>query len=109
MPGVHLEPHVDAPRRDATGGCFSSTHTVVIFLTDCAAGGETLLLERLPPPHGGGDLVGMSVSETGIDEARLGVLAAVKPVRGRILIFPHACPHAARRPINLPRLLLRGE
>lgn len=36
-------------------------------------------------------------------------LADVKPVRGRLLVFPHDCPHAGRPVIFAPKLVLRGE
>jgi hypothetical protein len=36
-------------------------------------------------------------------------LADVKPVRGRLLVFPHACPHAGRPVVDAPKLVLRGE
>ena len=37
------------------------------------------------------------------------VLARVEPRRGRLLVFPHACPHAGLAVIDAPKLLLRGE
>ena len=37
------------------------------------------------------------------------VLASVSPRRGRVLIFPHACPHAGRAVQDVPKLFLRGE
>ena len=54
-------------------------------------GGETVLLQRIKRPSG--------------------VLASVTPRRGRLLVFPHACPHLAREVVaqGLPKLLLRGE
>ena len=36
-------------------------------------------------------------------------LADVKPVRGRLLVFPHDCPHAGRPVVDAPKLVLRGE
>ena len=55
------------------------------------AGGETVLLERLVQPSA--------------------VLASVTPRRGRLLVFPHACPHMAAEVVahGLPKILLRGE
>ena len=37
------------------------------------------------------------------------VIAAVAPRRGRVLIFPHACPHDGATVVEVPKLLLRGE
>jgi hypothetical protein len=37
------------------------------------------------------------------------VIAAVAPKRGRVLIFPHACPHDGATVVEVPKLLLRGE
>ena len=37
------------------------------------------------------------------------VLAAVAPARGRLLLFPHACPHAGAAVAVVPKLFLRGE
>ena len=36
-------------------------------------------------------------------------LASVQPRRGRLLVFPHACPHAGLAVQAAPKLLLRGE
>ena len=40
---------------------------------------------------------------------RVGVMSECAPVRGRLLIFPHECPHAGRPVVDVPKLLLRGE
>jgi hypothetical protein len=57
------------------------------------AGGETVLLER----------------EGATDETSGEVLARVRPERGRLLVFPHVCPHAGKTVVRPPKLLLRGE
>jgi hypothetical protein len=88
--GGGLPPHVDLARTDELGR--RSTHTFIFYLTGCASGGETQLLAEHSRP----------------DAA---VVASVTPVRGRLLLFPHMCPHLAR-PVTaegLPKLLLRGE
>ena len=36
-------------------------------------------------------------------------LEAVRPREGRLLLMPHACPHAAAPTIDTPKLLVRGE
>ena len=87
--GGGLPPHVDLSRTRRDGR--TSRCTFILYLTDCAHGGETVLLERLAQPSH--------------------VHAAVTPARGRLLIFPHLCPHLAREVVaeGLPKLLLRGE
>jgi hypothetical protein len=91
--GGHLPPHVDLDRSDDLGR--RSTHTFILYLTSCASGGETqLLAEHSTRP-----------------DSAAAVVASVTPVRGRLLLFPHMCPHLAR-PVTaegLPKLLLRGE
>jgi hypothetical protein len=37
------------------------------------------------------------------------VLAKVAPARGRLLAFPHDCPHEGLAVVSAPKLLLRGE
>lgn len=69
----------------------TTTHTFILYLTDNRVGGETVLLQKLKQPSG--------------------VRAEVTPRRGRLLLFPHGCPHLARQVVaeGLPKLLLRGE
>ena len=45
-PGGELPVHVDLAR--TWGGGLRSTHSFLLYLTDCTHGGETLLLETLP-------------------------------------------------------------
>lgn len=88
--GGWLPPHEDLSRSDDT--CIptiTSTHTFILYLTTCVDGGETNLL-----------------SDLGSDCA---ILARVKPVRGRLLLFPHQCPHEGAPAESLPKILLRGE
>jgi hypothetical protein len=88
--GGGLPPHQDLSRTRRTDGV-TSRCTFLLYLTDCDVGGETVLLQRLAQPSR--------------------VLASVTPRRGRLLLFPHACPHLAREVLaeGLPKLLLRGE
>lgn len=87
--GGGLAPHTDLSR---TRRCDSRTSrcTFLLYLTDCSSGGRTVLLE---------ELVGGKA------------LASVEPTRGRLLLFPHLCPHRADEVVaeGLPKLLLRGE
>jgi hypothetical protein len=108
-PGTILAPHIDLCRVDS---CFTtcnnltapstsigrppgivqrSTHTFILYLTDCERGGETCLL---------GDVTGAQRSV---------VLARVPPRRARLLIFPHATPHEGLQVMDVPKILLRGE
>jgi 2OG-Fe(II) oxygenase superfamily len=88
--GAELAPHVDLSRADSDTG-LRSTHSFLLYLTTCDAGGETALLQGLP------------LGERNI------ILAKVQPVRGRLLIFPHQCPHEGFAVIDVPKLLIRGE
>ena len=85
--GGFLPAHIDLARTGPEGS--RSTHTFILYLADCAAGGETALLRTL-----------------GRDAA---ALAVVQPRRGRLLLFPHVCPHEGRAVVDVPKLLLRGE
>lgn len=88
--GVALLPHVDLPRVDLLTQ-ERSTHTLLLYLSDCAFGGATSLLECATGP------------------GRETVLARVQPQRGRLLLFPHECPHEGEAVVDVPKLLLRGE
>ncbi|KAL1510507.1 hypothetical protein AB1Y20_006811 [Prymnesium parvum] len=87
--GGGLPPHYDLSRTDLRQR--TTTHTFILYLTDNRVGGETVLLQKLKQPSG--------------------VRAEVTPRRGRLLLFPHGCPHLARQVVaeGLPKLLLRGE
>ena len=87
--GGGLAPHTDLSRTRRGDGR-TSRCTFLLYLTDCTAGGKTVLLESLT----GGV-----------------VLAEVTPRRGRLLIFPHLAPHRADEVVaeGLPKVLLRGE
>ena len=85
--GGVLPPHVDLCRVDEKSRQ-RSTHTFILYLTDCAEGGGTALLKHLKTPS---------------------VLAVAQPKRGRALIFPHNCPHSGLEVDCVPKVLLRGE
>ena len=76
------------PRRGRHGR--RTTHTFILFLASCARGGGTMLLDP------------------GDTDARA-PMATVAPVRGRLLVFPHATLHAGAVTESVPKLLLRGE
>lgn len=88
--GGYLAPHIDLSRVDASSGV-RSTHTILLYLTSVGEGGETALLQ--------------CVNQEESDQ----VLAVVKPQPGRLLVFPHACPHEGRLVQDVPKLLVRGE
>lgn len=85
--GGFLPAHFDLPRTDASGR--KSSHTLLLYLSGVENGGETVLLERL--------------------EQTAAAVARVRPVRGRLLIYPHDTPHRAEPVEAPPKLLLRGE
>eukprot|EP00536_Pseudo-nitzschia_multiseries_P009215 jgi/Psemu1/200153/e_gw1.252.20.1 len=97
--GAVLAPHIDLcrvnPFYHQSGQQhprnYRSTHTFILYLTECSAGGETRLLEE--------------VTADGSSPA----LATVSPRRGRLLVFPHVTPHEGREVIDVPKILLRGE
>lgn len=89
--GGYLAPHIDLSRTDIVTGKRSS-HTFLLYLKGASeglAGGETVLLERV--------------------HAESPATATVAPLRGRLLLFPHECPHKAMPVEEPPKLLLRGE
>ena len=79
------------------GSEVGSTHTFILYLATCASGGETALLADGRAPTGAEGAAGAKA------------LADVRPVRGRLLVFPHDCPHAGRPVVDAPKLVVRGE
>jgi 2OG-Fe(II) oxygenase superfamily/Ankyrin repeats (many copies) len=88
--GAILAPHIDLSRTDPQTEA-RSTHSFLLYLTTCEYGGETSLI---------GDVTG---------EGRNLVLASVAPKRGRLLVFPHRCPHEGLLVVDTPKVLIRGE
>jgi len=105
--GGRLAPHVDLSRSHPTEPDRRSTCTFLLYLTDCARGGETALLERLPGAAQGAQATADQAGAA--QQAADLTLAAVKPKRGRLLLFPHNCPHEGREVTDVPKLFLRGE
>ena len=96
--GTVLPPHIDLCRvnpfcrpSDKQNPKHRSTHTFILYLTDCQNGGETSLLEEVTAD-------GSAPS-----------LAKVSPRKGRLLIFPHVTPHEGMEVVDVPKILLRGE
>ena len=90
-PSGWLAPHTDLSRTDPVSGK-RSTHTFILYLTDWMShglkGGETALLASHTP----GDAI-----------------AKVRPKRGRIFLFPHACLHEGCEVVSPPKIIIRGE
>lgn len=104
-PGSKLDPHTDGTKIcDDTQ--LTSTHTLLLYLTDCRKGGETLLMtectKELPP----NDIYEYDKEGKANDTV---VLYATQPRRGRILLFPHATPHAGATVVDVPKICLRAE
>ncbi len=92
--GSKLDPHTDGTKIcDDTK--LTSTHTLLLYLTTCEYGGETLLITECTKeiPNNSED----------------GILYATQPRRGRILLFPHATPHAGASVTSVPKICLRAE
>lgn len=112
--GDFLAPHIDLTRTDADSE-LTSTHTFILYLNDCLlGGGETVLLRSLDGFELKQKLIVETSSAEGpesvvdaLDEAN--ILATAVPNVGRLLIFPHRCPHAGLEVKYPPKLLLRGE
>mmetsp|Transcript_85173 Transcript_85173/g.225739 ORF Transcript_85173/g.225739 Transcript_85173/m.225739 type:complete len:286 (-) Transcript_85173:205-1062(-) len=67
-----------------------STHTFLFYLTDCATGGETAILESMKP--GAAEIV------------------RVAPVRNSMLFFPHVAAHmGCTVSLGQPKIALRGD
>ncbi len=99
--GGDFSPHVDLYKpvdEFDSRSCQKSTHTFMIHLVDCPEGsGETVFLS--------------SVNDTNaLAKLGEGVLGAALPRRGRLVVFPHECPHAGL-PVTeaFTKLFLRGE
>lgn len=96
--GTVLPPHIDLCRinpfcrpSDNQNPKHRSTHTFILYLTDCQTGGDTNLLEEVTA------------------DGSAACLANVSPRRGRLLIFPHLTPHEGTEVVDVPKILLRGE
>eukprot|EP00434_Breviolum_minutum_P014633 symbB.v1.2.012901.t1/scaffold900.1/size153842/3 len=99
-PGGSLPTHVDLPRYDKTG--LRTSYTFLLYLSDCAVGGETTFLEALD-----GDA--QLAPSGGVAPGERQTVGTVSPKRGRLLLMPHACPHLAAPVVEVPKVLVRGE
>lgn len=136
VPGSQLLPHSDGSKIcDETGN--KSTHTLLLFLSYCEEGGETLFLD------GQGDwskqtelvidksqrfqhaMVDNSIRVTSTEEIPIvntrsiilddipsneqHVKIGIQPILGRILLFPHQWAHAGAVCSSVPKIALRAE
>jgi hypothetical protein len=96
--GSNLDPHTDGTKVCDDTRC-TSTHTLLLYLTECAQGGETLLFKER--------------KDTKItrnkDDPDHNLIYATQPKRGRILVFPHPTPHAGAAVVDVPKICLRAE
>ena len=89
---------------------------MLLYLTDCSQGGETLLLKEctkeIPIPRENFPDVDWADHDGDASTALLWpetVVFATQPKRGRILLFPHAVPHAGASVVTVPKICLRAE
>mmetsp|Transcript_8669 Transcript_8669/g.13072 ORF Transcript_8669/g.13072 Transcript_8669/m.13072 type:complete len:256 (-) Transcript_8669:254-1021(-) len=117
--GSELLPHSDGTKIcDETG--HKSSHTLLMFLSYCENGGETILMD------GKGDWSkqsNLSVSDERrfrhgkegdifqdiVDADETHVSVGIQPIVGRIFLFPHDWPHAGGVCESTPKIALRAE
>jgi hypothetical protein len=118
--GSELLPHRDGTKTcDETG--HKSSHTLLLFLSYCENGGETILMD------GKGDWPmqrNISVSnerrfrhweqknekyQDVSDADKTHVCIGIQPIKGRIFLFPHNWPHAGGTCESIPKIALRAE
>ena len=102
----------------------TSTHTFIIYLTDCQEGwGDTVLLNSMkssilastdtPNPNLSGAEVSSSFSSPSTYTSYTGpesnIIRSIQPKLGRLLLFPHSCPHSGLPVQKDCKLLIRGE
>jgi len=116
--GSELDPHTDG-NKVCEETDLTSTHTLLLYLTDCTEGGETVLLTKCSKDYE--TSVGFLEQRLEDDQVQTGqknscmtsndpiLLYATRPRRGRILVFPHTTPHAGAKVISLPKICLRAE
>ena len=86
--GGRLDPHTDGNKRCEDTN-LQSTHTLWLYWRDCSTGRETVLFDKSKDPPT--------------------MIEAVKPVSGRILLFPHPTLHEGASTVDVPKLCLRAE
>jgi hypothetical protein len=127
-----MKPHIDLSKpmdeNDTTrrngSSLRKSTHTFMVHLADCPSGGETVFLQHINQAPNllhsarGGESSPAQVQAHAQAEGDGGgggggggggVLGAARPMRGRVVVFPHACPHSGLPVVDVPKRFLRGE
>lgn len=122
--GGDMQPHVDLSKQldEYEPRCHAkSTHTFMVHLADCDQGGATVFLAHLnalqsrqadeqkqqPQTDDSGMEMPKETHVQGMDGQR--TLGAALPRRGRLVVFPHECPHAGMPVLDVPKKFLRGE
>ena len=116
-----LSPHTDGIKI-CEQRQLKSTHTLLLYLTDCTMGGETVIMDPsthhwskhdqvvVPPDRiyqPGGETF-RNVGQDGCPTTH--VALGISPQRGRIFLFPHPWPHAgALVDGTIPKIMLRAE
>ena len=101
-PGQSLPPHTDAAKYSIDSSK-KSTHTWILFLTGV---GDT---EDDADANGGGGGGGATIFVEDVVSRPPCILAKCSPMRGRLLVFPHAAPHAGEMTSTKNKKILRGE
>ena len=124
-----MKPHIDLSKpmdeNDTTrrngSSLRKSTHTFMVHLADCPSGGDTVFLQHinqapnlLHSARGGESSQAQGQAQVegdggGGGGGGGGVLGAARPMRGRVVVFPHACPHSGLPVVDVPKRFLRGE
>jgi hypothetical protein len=124
-PGSGLPPHTDGRKVCELSGA-TSTHTFLLFLSECSKGGETVLLDGkhgwtshsnvvVPPERvvpndlNGHQGVPLLLRDMTDGDTSTNVSLGVSPHVGRILFFPHEWPHAGAICETVPKVILRAE
>jgi len=94
-----LKPHIDFSVLDRSSGN-QSKYTFILYLTTVEEGGETVLLNHLPS---------MKKGSSELNHEDLSIRCAVQPVKGRLFVFKHSCPHAGLPVMKGDKLILRGD
>ncbi|CAE8591013.1 unnamed protein product [Polarella glacialis] len=97
-----LPPHTDALVKCKDTAQYS-THTLIVFASDCPHGGETVMLPTVASGVTANSKACLCQRGTGSE------CFAVRPVCGRIFCFPHQCLHEGRPTAVVPKILLRAE
>ena len=95
--GGYIAPHTDGIRVDEASGQ-QTRCSFLLYLSTVpeGEGGETTFLERLPEQCAEGEMPR--------------ILHSFRPISGKILIFPHSCPHQGEAcGVAFSKVLLRGD